>query len=245
MSQEQIEAVNYSVAWTARQPFSPTKQAARIRRQVEKTWTHVMNRILPGVTPNRVDLFGSQYYRLHTPTSDVDCAVVLAQEYMHLARELLLCMALRLGETFHLQEGSAQPNYQNANHTLKWTHQGDFCTSLLVDTEENVASSKNASVVLRRYFDAHEEYIDPVRTLIRSLREKGYLNPHGRDQARGTHLKSVTAALLCVSILENYSMPQGRDVMQWLLECIVVHMQSGSCCYTFRRDEQPTRALPV
>ena len=174
MSQEQIEALN------ARETFFPTEQAERIRGQVEQMWTHVMNRILPGVTPNRVDLFGSQYYRLHTPTSDIDCAVVLAQEYMHLARELLLCMALRLGETFHLQEGSAQPNYQNANHTLKWTHRGDICTSLLVDTEEHVASSKNASVVLRRYFDAHEEYIDPVRTLITSLRAKKCLNPRAR-----------------------------------------------------------------
>ena len=94
--------------------------------------------------------------------------------------------------------------HQIANRALKWTTANGVDASLLVIDAAGVRDAMVASELVQSYFSAHESWREPTRRVLTALRKDAVLNPHGRDGGGvGQNLKTVSAALLCIGVLED------------------------------------------
>ena len=163
-----------------------------------------------------VELMGSQFYGLAASTSDVDMAVALNElspktadvdmedASVTLEREIQLRFAYRLVTQELVKEGT-EPVHERGNCTLKWTSKSGKDASLLVTDRTGLENAMRASKVVKTFFSTHEYLRQPMRKMLLELREDGLLNPHGNDRKSGVgqHLKTVSAVLLVIGLLED------------------------------------------
>ena len=115
---------------------------------------------------------------------------------------------LLLGEELEISEeamgGKEAPVDQTDNFTLKWTSKKhNLDVSLLVAVYEVVRDAVSATLCLRWYFDGNLAARLTVRETLRLLRENRVLNSHGRKASVDQFLKTASAALLCVALIQE------------------------------------------
>ena len=98
-----------------------------------------------------------------------------------------------------------KPEVQISNCTLKWTvFETTIDASLyLADIRDGDDGPWSSTNCLRHFLDRHEQCRPVLTKILNELREKGALNPHGRNASVGQHLKTTPAALLCVGLCQN------------------------------------------
>ena len=104
------------------------------------------------------------------------------------------------------------------------------------------------------FFLEHEPWREPTRRVLTQLRKDKLLNTHGRDgKGVGQKLKTVSAALLCISVLEDVGGDRGAfpneasvDHKTLLLYQRMALFDANALLFKFSRKAHPrkcTRSL--
>ena len=162
-----------------------------------------------------VRLMGSRMYKLASLTSDADFAVALPDWMCGRERDIQLLLGHFLVKKDLVHKDSKYPKHEQCNFTLKWKHHNGVDTSLLVTTDAGVARARLASEIISRCLEEHGSWRSAINIVLQDLRCSGNLNIHG--QSVGQRLKTVSGALLCISILAHSEAAHSNDVDEAVL----------------------------
>ena len=209
--------------------------------------------VLKGLNPPvempevKVRLMGSRSYGLESPTSDIDLAVAFPPCLLSREREIQLLLSHRLVLQELTSSKATEPVHQIANQTLKWTTANGVDASLLVTDDAGLRDAMEANEVVQRFFSTHEPWREPTRRVLTELRKDKLLNTHGRDgEGVGQKLKTVSAALLCIGVLEDVGGDWGAfpieasvdDKTRLLYERMAL-FDANACLFKFSRTAKP------
>ena len=206
-----------------------------------------------------VERMGSREYGCAVKSSDLDLYVIIHNDWLGHAKVIRVLLAAALEKCGEAKDGKEAPVDQTENCTLKWTHPCGLDVSLLVAVDSVVRDAVSATRCLKWYFARDKVLYEIVRETVGRLRKKGVLNTHGRKGSVNQSLKTTSAVLLCVALMNAGGCDRGatsEELCVWLLSALSTfdgtafrvcydYTDERVCCYKGRSVQYGGRPLRI